>query len=135
MGKKKKAESTKTAEEIQKELERLPYCEKHPDCQSWIEGRCKALVRTYFGKRECPFYKSKSASQQAQLKCLERLVKQGRMDLLGRYRGTLLQSGVYEINDAYMKSVAEELKSYDAECFQELMTETQREDEEDTWDD
>jgi hypothetical protein len=57
------------------------------------------------------------------------------MDLLGRYRGTLLQSGVYEINDAYMKSVAEELKSYDAECFQELMTETQSEDEEDTWDD
>jgi hypothetical protein len=120
MGKKKKAESTKTAEEIQKELERLPYCEKHPDCQSWIEGRCKALARTYFGKRECPFYKSKSASQQAQLKCLERLVKQGRMDLLGRYRGALLQSGVYEIN---------------AEFFQALMAETQSEDEEDTWDD
>lgn len=39
-------------------------CSKHSDCFARENGRCKILVDTNFGLRDCPFYKAKKKDKQ-----------------------------------------------------------------------
>lgn len=54
----------------------LKMCQsRHPDCFAFEAGRCIALRETYFGERDCPFYKKKEGKKDADERLAELLAR------------------------------------------------------------
>lgn len=131
-----KAGRPKSEEKIREEREQFPVCGAHPDCHAWQEGRCIALMDNSFGERDCPFYKNKSRNRKEQQECLKCLVKNGRTNLLEKYKKVLGRLGVFDAADGYMETAAAELEWYDGECMKNFLSGNSVLDEgEDEWDD
>ena len=131
-----KAGRPKSEEKIREEREQFPVCGAHPDCHAWQEGRCIALMDNSFGERDCPFYKNKSRTRKGQQECLKCLVKNGRTNLLEKYKKVLGRLGVFDAADGYMETAAAELERYDGECMKNFLSgNSVPEEGEDEWED
>ena len=109
-----------------------PVCGAHPDCHAWKGGRCMALTDTDFGTRDCPFYKNKDQNEWEQQDALERLIDQGRLDLIEKYKTPLVKLGILpdtdgivrgssDLEDPYIDQIAAELEQYSEQYVQELL--------------
>ena len=65
-----------------------PYCRRaEKDCSARSKsGRCNALCNAKFGKKPCPFYKTKEQQKVEHHATYERLIVLERYDLLETYR-------------------------------------------------
>ena len=65
-----------------------PYCRRaEKDCAALSKsGRCNALCNAKFGKKPCPFYKTKEQQKVEHHATYERLIVLERYDLLETYR-------------------------------------------------
>ena len=65
-----------------------PYCRRaEKDCSARSKsGRCNALCNAKFGKKPCPFYKTKEQQKVEHQATYERLIVLERYDLLETYR-------------------------------------------------
>ena len=110
----------------------FPVCTAHPDCHAWKGGRCMALTDTDFGTRDCPFYKNKDQNEWEQQDALERLIDQGRLDLIEKYKTPLVKLGILpdtdgivrgssDLEDPYIDQIAAELEQYSEQYVQELL--------------
>ena len=65
-----------------------PVCPWHHDCGANKDGRCVALTDTKFpGKNDCPFYKTKEQFDKEDAAVVEKLLAEGKEELLIYYRG------------------------------------------------
>jgi len=123
------------------ELDTFPVCDRC-DCHAWQNGRCMALADNDFGSRSCPFYKNRDVNREEQKRCMERLIKTGRIELIKKYRKVLESFGLFDVTDAFADRVADELEQYSDDVLQELLGDGQEtrasgtpESEEGDWDD
>jgi len=107
-------------EKAKAEREKMPACER-TDCHAWQDGKCVALWDNHFGSRSCPFYKLRSVCQKEQQECLAKLIREGRMDLVEKYKTVLVELGISAPVDAYAERAAAELEKYKEECLNELL--------------
>ena len=71
-----------------------------------------------------------------QQECLKCLVKNGRTDLLEKYKKVLGRLGVFDAADGYMETAAAELERYDGECMKNFLSgNSVPEEGEDEWED
>lgn len=90
----------------------MPACRKHPDCFACRDGRCEALSDNRFGRRRCPFYKTRDKNCAEQQRCLRRLVELGRDDLLEKYGEVLGDLGVLDGTVEEMDGIAGEMERF-----------------------
>lgn len=63
----------------------LPRCTHAPGCFACSDGRCRILKSTSFGDKPCPFYKTQEQADSENARAMERLVAEGRYDLIEKY--------------------------------------------------
>ena len=85
------SERIKEMDEFARDL--MPECPmEKKDCAACNgEGRCRALDRTDFRGKPCPFYKSAEQQTAENDSVWDRLVKLGRYDLVSKYHSEELQ--------------------------------------------
>ena len=79
----------------------FPVCTAHPDCHACRNGRCMALDRNDFGRRDCPFYKNSEINRREQREGLEKLIRMGRTDLIDKYKRTFQELGIFGMSDSF----------------------------------
>ena len=120
------------------ELETVSF----PVCRN---GRCMALDRNDFGRRDCPFYKNSEINRREQREGLEKLIRMGRTDLIDKYKRTFQELGIFGMPDSFTEQATAELDRYSESCLRELLSMDTGNgpeevsglptDEEDDWDD
>ena len=108
-------------------------------------GRCMALDRNDFGRRDCPFYKNSEINRREQREGLEKLIRMGRTDLIDKYKRTFQELGIFGMSDSFTEQATAELDRYSESCLRELLSMDTGNgpeevsglptDEEDDWDD
>jgi hypothetical protein len=73
-------------------LEMCPACREHPDCFSWIDGRCTALKKR--GDQDCVFYKPMKQAAAENQAIYENLLKDRRYDLIEKYQKSYAALGI-----------------------------------------
>lgn len=102
----------------------FPVCDEG-NCHAWQFGRCNALWNNDFGGRRCPFYKPVEVCRREQKDGLTKLIENGRMDLVEKYKTVLSDLGVFDMEDGYTDRVAADLASYSEQYLQELLAEAE----------
>ena len=100
----------------------FPVCTAHPDCHACRNGRCMALDRNDFGRRDCPFYKNSEINRREQREGLEKLIKMGRTDLIDKYKRTFQELGIFGMEDSFTEQATAELDRYSEAYLQELLS-------------
>lgn len=123
----------------------FPVCTAHPDCHACRNGRCMALDRNDFGRRDCPFYKNSEINRREQREGLEKLIRMGRTDLIDKYKRTFQELGIFGMSDSFTEQATAELDRYSESYLRELLSMDTSNgpeevsglptDEEDDWDD
>lgn len=62
-----------------------PRCTHTPGCFACTNGSCRILKDTNFGDKACPFYKTQEQAEADNRRARERLVAEGRYDLIEKY--------------------------------------------------
>lgn len=100
----------------------FPVCTAHPDCHACRNGRCMALDRNDFGRRDCPFYKNSEINRREQREGLEKLIRMGRTDLIDKYKRTFQELGIFGMSDSFTEQATAELDRYSESCLRELLS-------------
>ncbi len=106
------------------DLTKCPECADHPDCFSWMEGRCTAL--NVSDGRGCVFYCPAQKAVDKSKIAYEQLKETGRDDLIGKYIKPLIAMGVLDDEIDEFDRTAEKLERFREEDFEALMKETPR---------
>lgn len=116
---KTEAEREKTMKE-RAEHGTMPLCDEK-NCHAWQFGRCIALWNNDFGGKRCPFYKPMSVCQKERKDALTKMIQDGRMDLVEKYKAVLSDLGVFDMEDGYADRAADDLARYSDQYLQELL--------------
>lgn len=63
----------------------LPRCNHAPGCFACKDGICRILKSTNFGDKACPFFKTQEQGDAEKARVMERLIAEGRNDLIELY--------------------------------------------------
>lgn len=69
-------------------------------CFACTGGHCSALNNTDFHGKPCPFYKSAGQLRKGRQDAFDRLLINGRLDLINRYEDILVDLGIEDPEDA-----------------------------------
>lgn len=62
-----------------------PRCNHAPGCFANKDGYCRILKSSNFGDKACPFYKTQEQGDAEKARAMERLIEEGRHDLIELY--------------------------------------------------
>lgn len=125
VGRRSKEEIARIRQENEQALlETFPVCDTHPDCHGWKDGKCTVLTNNDFGGRDCPFYKNCDVNRREQRECLDKLIRDGRSDLMEKYKKSFEEFGLFSGTDEYTEQAAEELEQFSEECLRELLSQS-----------
>lgn len=103
------------------DLEKCPECADHPDCFSWMEGRCTAL--NVSGGQGCSFYKPAEKGGVEDCGAVyQRLKTAGRYDLIRKYIKGYTAMGFLDDEIELEEQKTKKLEDYRESDFKELMT-------------
>ena len=91
-----------------------PECGR-ADCYNCIDGSCVALNDNDFGHRECPFFIRTEQALKNQKASLERLIDEGREDLLKKYGAQLAALDIVELGDTELEQMFAGLRAVERE--------------------
>ena len=94
-------------------LEKCPACREHPDCFSWIDGRCTALKKR--GGQDCVFYKPMKQAAAENQAIYENLLKGRRYDLIEKYQKSYAALGIEDPEFRDSEDIRRELERMAAE--------------------
>ncbi len=100
------------------DLEKCPECTAHPDCFSWMDGKCTALKSVDEG---CVFYCPAEKGTEEAKAAYRKLRAAGRFDLIDKYIKSLTALGVFDDEIEECDRKAEELDAYREADFEALM--------------
>ncbi len=101
-------------------LEKCPECLEHTDCFSCLEGRCTALNTS--GGQGCPFYKPAEKGINDTGAAYQRLKKDRRYDLIGKYIKAYEAMGFLDDEIEEEERKAKRLEDYRESDFSNLMS-------------
>ena len=101
------------------------------ECFACREGKCCILTDSDFGERKCPFQKTWAQVVREQKTGLEKLILNGRYDLIQKYRKVLIDLGVFMQQDDDVRELFRELDLFADEDMKALLEEMEGE----SWDD
>ena len=99
---------------------RLAECKAHPDCFSCVEGFCTALKPKYVGGK-CVFYKERSRGYAENKAVYDKLVADGRYDLLDAYGDALSCLGAFDGELEEAGQMSEEMAAFRESSLQEIL--------------
>lgn len=109
-------------------------------CFAHENGHCTALKNNEFTARPCPFYKNRPQMKKDQQDAFDRLLMEGRLDLINRYEDVLVALGIEDpedakvpVDDDILKARAQ-LQSYVGELERESAEGSSAEPEDDEYD-
>lgn len=117
----------------------FPCCPFY-SCFAHEGGHCTALKNNEFMARPCPFYKSRAQMKKDQQDAFDRLLMEGRLDLINRYEEVLVALGIEDPEDAKVPvdddilKAREELESYVGELEKEAAEGNPTESDDDEYD-
>ena len=94
-----------------------PECGR-ADCYNCIDGSCVALNDNDFGHRECPFFIRTEQAIKNQRASLERLIDEGREDLLKKYGAQLAALDIVELGDTELEQMFASLRAVERELME-----------------
>ncbi len=93
------------------------------ECFACREGKCCILTDSNFGDRPCPFRKTWDQVVREQKTGLEKLILNGRYDLIQKYRKVLADLGIFLMQDDDVQEMFKELDLFAEADMKNLLDE------------
>ena len=95
------------------ELNELPVCTYKNDCHACKRGKCIALSSTESCEKRCPFYREAKENNNEIQRCMYRLIREGRNELIEKYREVYIDLGMLDVVDDFVREGRRELEDED----------------------
>ena len=100
------------------DLDKCPGCSRHPDCFSFMEGKCTALKSV---DKDCVFYFPAEKAIEESKQVYGKLKESGRHDLIQKYIKCYTALGILDDEVDEFDRKADELADYERTDFDALM--------------